>query len=110
MSPGPHFQTIPQSLNGEHSFVDAPVSLYNLTKSAPDPLFFMRKKSLTYLPAKVIALQRFGHSLSDSIESLRGRPFMRTVFLKRTMFVCGWVGGFRPSGCSFGKSEKIHTP
>ncbi len=31
--------TIPQSLNGEHSFVVAPASLYNLTKSAPDPLF-----------------------------------------------------------------------
>ncbi len=26
------------------------------------------------------------------------------------MFVCGWVGVFQPSGCSFGKSEKIRTP
>ncbi len=31
------FQLISQSLNGEHSFVGAPASLYNLTKSAPDP-------------------------------------------------------------------------
>ena len=41
---------------------------------------------------------------------LRGRPFFRTFFLKRTMFICGWVGVFQPSGCSFGKSEKIRTP
>ncbi len=55
MSPGPHFQTkndlnhanrpnesyftIPKNLKGEHSFVGAQASLYNLTKSAPDPLF-----------------------------------------------------------------------
>ncbi len=55
MSQGPHFQTennrflnhanwpnvsyfpIPQNVKGEHSFVGAPTSLYNLTKSAPDP-------------------------------------------------------------------------
>ncbi len=41
---------------------------------------------------------------------LRGGPFLRTVFLKRTMFICRWVGVLRPSGCSFGKSEKIRTP
>ena len=29
--------TNPESLNGEHSFVGAPVSLYNLTKSAQIP-------------------------------------------------------------------------
>ena len=38
MSPGPHLTT-PQNLKGENSFVGAPTSLYNLTKSAPDPLF-----------------------------------------------------------------------
>ena len=42
--------TIPQSLNGEDSFVGAPASLYNLTKSAPDPylLYYFTKVSIAF--------------------------------------------------------------
>ncbi len=36
--PNESYFTISQNLKREHSFVGAPASLYNLTKSAPDPL------------------------------------------------------------------------
>ncbi len=36
--PNERYFTTPQNLKGEHSFVGAPASLYNLTKRAPDPL------------------------------------------------------------------------
>ncbi len=36
-----------QPLKGEHSFVGAPASLYNLTKSAPDPCYKIKKRSQT---------------------------------------------------------------
>ena len=41
---------------------------------------------------------------------LRGRPFMWIVFPEGTMFGCGWVDGFWPSGYWFVKFEKISTP
>ena len=41
--------------------------------------------------------------ISSNSNNLRGHPFLRTVFPKRTMFGCGWVGVFRPSGRLFGK-------
>ncbi len=54
------FLTVPQSLNGEHSFVGAPASLYNLTKSASDPLEgpLQKKHTLSLSRGPILCLIR----------------------------------------------------
>ncbi len=52
-----------QNLVSEHSSEGAPASLYNLTKSAPDPLAF--------------------HTISSSFVIIGGMPFFHEPFLTR---------------------------
>ena len=78
--------------------------------SLPGPLYdteISGKLGLVRVMLPPAIFWKFEYNLKKS-GLMRVHPFLRTVFLKRTMFICEWVGGFRPSGCLFGKSEKIH--
>ncbi len=48
--------------------------------------------------------------LAPRLLGIRHHPFLRKVFPKQTMSVCGWVGVFWPSGYLVEKPEKLCTP